>query len=73
MMRVIRGDRTRDEYIGGTVKVVEIPKKIQESRLRWSGHLKRMVEEEHVGRETMEMDVDGTRKRGRPKPGGKTL
>ena len=29
----------RSEYIRGTVKVTEISKKIQESRLRWYGHL----------------------------------
>ena len=48
------------------MKVTEISKKIQESRLRWYGHLRR-VGEDHVGREVMEMEVQGNRRRGRPK------
>ena len=64
---VTRRDRIRNEYIRGTVKVVEVSKKIQESRMRWYGHLKRRDGEEHVGREAMEMEVEGTRGRGRPK------
>ena len=35
--------------------------------MRWYGHLKRRDGEEHVGREAMEMEVEGTRGRGRPK------
>ena len=64
---VTRRDRIRNEYIRGTVKVVEVSKKIQESRMRWYGHLKRREGVEHVGREAMEMEVEGTRGRGRPK------
>ena len=64
---VTRRDRIRNEYIRGIVKVVEVSKKIQESRMRWYGHLKRRDGEEHVGREAMEMEVEGTRERGRPK------
>ena len=66
MMGVTKSERIKNDYIRGTAKVVEISKKIQEARLRWFGHLKRRVGEEHVGRETMEMEVVGTRKRGRP-------
>ena len=62
----IRG-RIGNEYISGTVKVVEVSKKIQESRMRWYGHLRRRDGEEHVGREAMEMEVEGRRARGRPK------
>ena len=62
-----RRDQIRNEYIRGTVKVTEISKKIQESRLRWYGHLRRRVGEDHVGREVMEMEVHGNRRRGRPK------
>ncbi|XP_063598632.1 uncharacterized protein LOC134775104 [Penaeus indicus] len=34
MVEVTRRDRIRNEYVRGTVKVVEVSKKIQESRLR---------------------------------------
>ena len=67
MSGVTRKDKIQNKYIRGTVKVIEISKKIQESRLRWFGHLKRRVGEEHVGREVMEMEVEGNRRRGRPK------
>ena len=49
------------------MKVTEISKKIQESRLRWYGHLRRRVGQDHVGREVIEMEVHGSRRRGRPK------
>ena len=39
---------------------------MQESRLRWYGHVMRR-DEQYVGRRIMEMDVQGRRKRGRPK------
>ena len=67
MVGVTRRDRVRNDYIRGTVKVTEISKKIQESILRWYGHLRRRVGEDHVGKEVMEMEVQGNRRRGRPK------
>ena len=45
---------------------MEISKKVQEGRLRWYGHLLRR-EDDHVGRHTMEMEVQGRRRRGRPR------
>ena len=66
MCGLTREDRIRNEYIRGSTKVVEISKKIQEGRLRWYGHLLRR-DEDHVGRCTMEMKVQGRRKRGRPR------
>ena len=42
----------RNEYIRGTVKVVEASKKVQGSRLRWYGHVMRR-DEEYVGRRMM--------------------
>ena len=61
-------DRIRNEKLRGTVKVTEVSKKAQEARLRWFGHLMRREEwENHVGREVMELEVRGRRKRGRPK------
>ena len=67
MVGVTRRDRIRNGYIRVTVKVTEISKKIQESRLRWYGHLRRRVREDHVAREVMEMDVQGNRRRVWPK------
>ena len=66
MCGVTREDRIRNEYVRGSVKVVEISKKVQEGRLRWYGHILRR-EEEHIGRQTMDMEVQGRRRRGRPK------
>ena len=59
------------ERIGGTTRVGEIAKKVQERRLKWYGHVMRR-EEHYVGRRAMEMKVQGKRKRGRPKKGGWT-
>ena len=40
--------RIRNEIIRGTMKVGEISKKVQESRLKWYGHVLRR-EDEYVG------------------------
>ncbi|XP_068208349.1 uncharacterized protein [Palaemon carinicauda] len=61
-----RKDRIRNDYIRGSTKVVEISKKVQEGSLRWNGHLMRR-DEDHIGRHTMEMEVQGRRRRGRPR------
>ena len=65
MCEATREDRIEKEYIRGTTKM-EVSKKAQEGRLRWYGHILRR-EEDHVGKQTMEMEVQGRRKRGRPK------
>ena len=66
MSGVTRMDRIRNEYIRGSAKVTEVSKKMQEGRLRWYGHLMRR-DAQHVGRHTMEMEVRGRRRRGRPR------
>ena len=43
----------------------EISKKVQESGLKWYGHVLRR-EEEYVGKRVMAMEVPGKRRRGRP-------
>ncbi|KAI5715312.1 hypothetical protein M8J77_013954 [Diaphorina citri] len=63
---VTRLDRIRNEVIRNKIKVTEISKKIQESRLRWFGHVERR-EEDYVGKRTAEIQVAGRRGRGRPK------
>ena len=44
----------------------KISKKVQESRLKWYGHVLRR-EDEYVGKRVMGMEVPGKRRRGRPK------
>ena len=63
---VTKLDKIRNDRIRGTVKVTEISKKIQERRLQWYGHVMRR-DEDYVGKRVMEMEVQGTRNRGRPK------
>ena len=50
----------------GTVDTYDISKKVQESRLKWYGHVLRR-EDEYVGKRVMAMEVPGKRRRGRPK------
>ena len=66
MSGVTKMDRIRNESIRGTTKVGEISKKVQESRLKWYGHVSRR-EDEYVGKRVMGMEVPGKIRRGRPK------
>ena len=66
MIGVTKMDRIRNERIRGTTKVGEISKKVQESRLKWYGHVSRR-EDEYVGKRVLGMEVPGKRRRGRPK------
>ena len=66
MCGVTKLDKIRNERIRRTTKVGEITKKVQEMRLKWYGHVMRR-EEHYVGSRAMEMNVQGRRKRGRPK------
>ena len=66
MSEMTKLDRIRNERIRGTTKVGEISKKVQESRLKWYGHVLRR-EDEYVGRRVMGMEVPGKRRRGRAK------
>ena len=59
-------DRIRNERIRGTTKLGEIFKKVQESRLKWHGHVSRR-EDEYVGKRVMGMEVPGKRRRRIPK------
>ena len=58
MSGVTKLDRIRNERIRGTTKVGEISKKVQESRLKWYGHVLRR-EDEYVGKRVMAMEVPG--------------
>ena len=44
----------------------ELSKKVQESRLKWYGHVLRR-EDEYVGKRVMVIEMPGKRRRGRPK------
>ena len=65
-MRVTRKDKIRNVYIRGTVKVEWLGMKMREGRLRWYGHVMRR-DQEYVGRRTMEIELPGRRRRGRPR------
>ena len=66
MTRVTKLDIIRNEKIRGTTQVGEISKKVQESRLKWHGHvLSRNYK--YGGKRVMGMEVPGKRRRGRPK------
>ncbi len=49
-----------------TAKVTHVSRKVQEARLRWFGHVMRR-DEGSCERQIMEMEVEGRRRRGRPK------
>ena len=58
MSGVTKLGRIRNERIRGTTKVGEISKKVQESRLKWYGHVS-IREDEYVGKRVMGMEVPG--------------
>ena len=60
-MGVIRKDKIRNDHIRSTVKV----KRLQ-MKMRWYRHVMRR-DQEYEGRKTMEIDLAGKRRRGRPK------
>ena len=66
MCGITRRDRVRNEYTRGSLKVGSLGRKIQESRLRWFGHIERR-DENYVNRKIENLEVGGRRKRGRPK------
>ena len=66
MSGITRKDRVSNRYIRGSLKVVEVFKKVHKTRLRWLRHVKRNSEEQ-IAREAMEGEVQGRRRRGRPK------
>ena len=66
MSGVTKLDIIRNERIRGTTKVGEISKNVQESRLKWYGHVLRR-EDEYVGKRVVVMEVPGKRRRGRIK------
>ena len=66
MCGISKVDRVRNERIREIAKVRDISAKVQERRLKWYGHVMRR-EDGYVGRRAMSMEVEGRRKRGRPR------
>ena len=67
MCSVTRLDKIRNEKIRGSPKVGEISRKVQEHRMQWYGHVVMRRDEEYVGKRVMGIEVQGSRRRGRPK------
>ncbi|XP_039748082.1 uncharacterized protein LOC120625171 [Pararge aegeria] len=61
---ITRLDKIRNEFIRGSFKVAEVQHKMQESRLRWYGHVMRR-DKSHMTQRVMAID-EGKRGRGRP-------
>lgn len=66
MCGVTRLDKIRNEYVRGSLGVRDIADKLQESRLRWFGHVKRRPPE-YIGNTVANLNMQGVRRRGRPK------
>ena len=61
-----RKDRMRNERIRRLTGVGVLQQKLRQDRLRWYGHVRRR-DSDYVGKKVMEMEIEGRRKRGRPK------
>ena len=61
-----RKDMVRNTTIRSLTGVDRMSVKTKESRLRWFGHVKRR-EESYVGKKVLNLEVEGKRRRGRPK------
>ncbi|XP_047984026.1 uncharacterized protein LOC125224642 [Leguminivora glycinivorella] len=66
MCGVTRLDRIRNEYVRGSLGVRDIADKMQESRLRWYGHVGRRPPD-YVGNLALRFSIPGKRGRGKPK------
>ncbi|XP_028031089.1 uncharacterized protein LOC114243697 [Bombyx mandarina] len=60
MCGVTRLDKIRNEYVRGRLGVRDIADKMQESRLRWYGHVKRKPPD-YVGNLALLLDLPGRR------------
>ena len=66
MLGVTRRDKVKNEYIKGSLEVIEVSRKVQEEGLWWYGHL-RQRNEGHMAREAMIIELPGNRIRGKSK------
>ena len=65
-MGVTRKNKIRNKHIRDAVKVEQLGMKMREDRLRWYAHVMRK-DQEYVKRRVMEMELQGKRKKWRPK------
>ena len=61
-----RKDRVRNTKIRNLARVEKMSVKTKQSRLRWFGHVKRR-DESYVGKRVLNLEIEGRRRRGRPK------
>ena len=61
MCGLTRRDRVRNERIRETVKVGPVGEKMQESRLRWFGHVERK-DESYVGKKRESLNIEGRKR-----------
>ncbi|KAI5622211.1 hypothetical protein C0J50_18273 [Silurus asotus] len=66
LLGVTRMDRIRNEFIRGTAHVGCFGDTVRKARLRWFGHVQRR-DMNYIGRRMLRMDLQGRRKRGRPR------
>ena len=66
MCNVSLSDRKSSEELRNRLHIPNIVDLLRQKRLRWYGHVQRMMEDNPVRQVTL-LDVDGTRKRGRPR------
>ena len=65
MCGITRRDRVRNDYTRGSLKVGPLGRKIQESRLRWFGHIERR-EQKYISRKIERLEVGEGEKEGGP-------
>jgi hypothetical protein len=58
--------RIKNTYISGDLKMEEIQNQIKESKLRWSGHVKRM-DKHRIPKRLPQIKTSEKRPRGRPR------
>lgn len=66
MIGKTRKDRMRNEDVRNEVGIGKLTERIEKSKLRWFGHVKRM-EENRIPRQMLEAKLEGKRPRGRPR------
>ncbi|XP_063622324.1 uncharacterized protein LOC134794438 [Cydia splendana] len=67
MCGVTRLDRIRNKHMRGSLGIRDVADKLQESRLRWYGHIRRRPVD-YVGNRCLNLTVQGPRSRGRGRP-----
>uniref|UniRef100_A0A8D8LKZ5 Craniofacial development protein 2 n=2 Tax=Cacopsylla melanoneura TaxID=428564 RepID=A0A8D8LKZ5_9HEMI len=61
-----RRDRIRNENIRSMVGTEKLQNRIEKTRLRWYGHVKRM-DDNRIAKKMLELKIEGVRSKGRPR------